>query len=54
MDGFHQGLWEGGSVGTSMRMSQDGIREFLMGPLALAINILFRFFHIVFGIFNYF
>jgi hypothetical protein len=54
---YTQALWEGGSVGTSIRgpESQEGACESLKGPIALAIDVLFRFFHHVFsGIFNYF
>ena len=39
-----QGLWEGGSTGTSVRgqESQEGASESMKGPIALAIDVLFR------------
>ena len=48
--GNRQGLREGASVGTSVRVpeNQEGACESLKGPIALVIYILFR----CFGIFN--
>jgi hypothetical protein len=41
-----QGIWEGGSAGTSVRgpESQEGACESLKDPIALAIDVLFLFF----------
>ena len=52
LESCDQGLWEEGSVGTSVRgpESQEGACESLKGPIALVIDILFW----IFGIFNYF
>ena len=40
---YGQGLWEGGSAGTSVwgPKSHEGACEFLKGPLALAVDVLF-------------
>ena len=53
---YNQGLWEGSSAGTSVRGSdsQGGACEYLKGPIVLAINGLFWYFHFCIGIFNYF
>ena len=49
----YQALLEEGSAGTSIRgpESQEGACESLKGPVALAIDVLFRFFYISFWIF---
>ena len=41
----YQVLWEWGSAGTSVRgpVSQEGAYKSLTGPVALAIDVLFRF-----------
>jgi len=53
---LYAGPMRGGSAGTSVRSteSQEGACAFLKGPIALAIDILFLFFHFLFDIFNYF
>ena len=44
--GYLQGLWEGGSVGTSVRdpEGQEGACESMEGPITLAIDVLLSFF----------
>ena len=50
----YQALLEEGSAGTSIwdPESQEGACESLKGPVALAIDVLFRFFYISFWIFS--